>query len=505
MFTESDLKQFSEKNIDVKAVELQIENFKTGFPFAEIIAPATIENGSVIKLSEEELKNVVLKYEKSLNSEKVVKFVPASGAASRMFKDLFTFIEKYNGSENIHENSSYKVVSQFFKSIKDFAFYEDLSSICKKNNVVLEKEYVKTLELLLTEKGLNYGNLPKGLLKFHKYTEKSRTPIEEHLSEGANYGNSMGKVPIHFTVSLEHIAIFEEHVKAVLIEHEKRNNVKFEIIYSIQKPSTDTIAVEINNIPFRNTDGTLLFRPAGHGALIENLNEIDADIIFVKNIDNVVPEHLSADTNTYKKAIAGLLIEKRTKIFQYINELENSTDEKLINEVINFLQKEFSVFVDNEFSTKNENEKRKYLLRKLNRPIRVCGMVKNEGEPGGGPFLVKAKSGSVSLQIIEGSQIDINNPEKVQIVNNATHFNPVDLVLSVKDSKGNKFDLRKFVDQESGFISTKSKDGKDLKAMELPGLWNGAMAFWNTIFVEIPISTFNPVKVVNDLLRPQHQ
>ena len=500
MFTEKDLKQFSEKGISLEKVEEQIANFKKGFPYADIISAATISKG-LVKLNENQIYNFIETYEKALLSEKIVKFVPASGAASRMFKSLFEYME--NPDEKLLEDKSSASLYHFFKEIEKFSFYGHLFSLIPQEK---QNDKVEILKYLLTEKGLNYGNLPKGLLKFHKYNDdSSRTPAAEHLEEGGRYANSNGKIHIHFTVSPEHMSDFKKHIDEIKHYYETKFGAKYEIEYSIQKPSTDTIAVDMENNPFRNEDGTILFRPGGHGALIENLNDIDADIIFVKNIDNVVPDKLKDDTVTYKKAIAGLLITERKVIFDYIKKLQKGVSLLLIEEIVDFMEVELSMNFGKEFESKSIEGKREYLIEKLNRPIRICGMVKNEGEPGGGPFKVKNSQEFVSMQIVESAQIDLENIEKAEIVNTATHFNPVDLVLSVKDFEGKIFDLTKFVDKETGFISEKSKDGKELKAQELPGLWNGAMANWNTIFVEVPVSTFNPVKIVNDLLREQHQ
>ena len=418
-----------------------------------------------------------------------------------MFKALFEFL----GSDSkTFEDKGFNSAYHFFENIQDFAFYDDLSDAYSRD-IKENFDHAEVLECLLESKGLDYGKLPKGLLKFHRYKDEIRTSTEEHLTEGANYANSNGKVNIHFTVSPEHQQKFYEHILTVMRKYEARFNVKFNINFSIQKPSTDTIAVDLGNEPFRDENGDILFRPGGHGALIENLNDIDADIIFVKNIDNVVHDKLKEDTYTYKKALAGLLVMLRNKVFAYIKKLKDSPDDALLEEVKEFLEKEMYTELDDQFAQRSNEEKTEYLIRKLNRPIRVCGMVKNEGEPGGGPFFVQRASGSVSLQIVEGAQIDMTDTEKTEIVKNATHFNPVDLVLSVKDHKGKEFDLRQFVDPETGFISEKSKDGRSLKAQELPGLWNGAMSDWLTIFAEVPITTFNPVKVVNDLLRDAHQ
>ncbi len=500
MFKDKDLKQFSEKGISKEKVEKQIENFKKGFPYVNIIKPATGLFG-IIKLTENDTEKLIKTYETVSNNERIVKFVPASGAASRMFKNLFDY--KDNTVDTFQEkgfNSTYN----FFKKIKNFAFYNDLKSAYKKD-LIENPEYKEVLKYLLEEEGLNYGNLPKGLLKFHNYNGISRTSVEEHLVEGAEYAKSKGKINIYFTVSPEHKDSFNKHINEVREHYEKKYLAKYQIEFTIQKASTDTIAVNPENKPFRLKDNSILFRPGGHGALIENLNDIDADIIFVKNIDNVVHDKLKEDTYKYKKALAGLLIKLRNQIFGYISKLNDNADENLIIEVKEFLEKRLFIELDNKFNERIKAEKISYLIKKLNRPIRVCGMVKNEGEPGGGPFFVQKESGSVSLQIVEGAQIDMNDSEKVKVVNDATHFNPVDLILSVKDYTGKAFDLKKYIDPATGFISEKSKDGKILKAQELPGLWNGAMANWLTVFVEVPITTFNPVKVVNDLLRGAHQ
>ncbi len=499
MFTKNDLKQFSEKGITKEKVYEQINHFIKGFPYADIIAPATLEKG-IVKLTSEETDKMISLYDEISKKEKIVKFVPASGAASRMFKNLFAVL---NDKKEVKPDNDYNSAYNFFQNIEKFAFFEKLKNICDKHTD-FHKDYKKVLTCLLTKNGLNYGNLPKGLLTFHKYKNFTRTPAEEHLAEGKEYAKSDEDVFIHFTVSPEHQKLFEQHLDKAVYKFQQKH-LYFNYDFSVQKPSTDTIAVDMQNKPFRNEDGTILFRPGGHGALIENLNDIGADIIFVKNIDNVVPDKLRNDTITYKKALAGILVKTRNKIFDFICLLQKDKSDTLLNEVKNYLEKELYITLDNSYETKSKSEKATYLISKLNRPIRVCGMVKNEGEPGGGPFFVKKESGSVSLQIVESAQIDMNNPEKAKIVKEATHFNPVDLVLSVKDYKGNKFDLTKFVDAETGFISQKSKDGKELKALELPGLWNGAMANWNTVFVEVPISTFNPVKTVNDLLRETHQ
>lgn len=511
MLTEKDLLQIKNKGISYETVVNQVENFKNGFPFLNIKEAATFGNGLFEIQDDNKFEEL---YNSEVNNYKVLKFVPASGAASRMFKDLFEFVDNYNDTEE--DKSKFfgapeKPIRKFFDNHSRFAFYYELdekikfATGLKMKEAVRENKYKDVLKQLLQDNAMNYGNLPKGLLKFHRYENKSRTPVEEHIVEAANYSCSDGKAFIHFTVSPEHMEGFKNHINSVLTEYSEKFKVQFDITYSIQKPSTDTIAVDENNEPFRNSDGSIIFRPGGHGALIENLNDIDADIVFIKNIDNVVPDRLKDVTFKYKKIIGGVLIYLKDKIFNFLKNLEKKSDKNLISEVEDFFLDELFFSFPPLYKNFSDLEKTKYLKMILNRPIRVCGMVKNEGEPGGGPFLAENHDGSVSLQVVEMSQIDSKNPEKQEIVKKATHFNPVDLVCYTKDYKGKKFDLRKFVDQQTGFISKKSKDGKELKAQELPGLWNGAMSDWNTLFIEVPIVTFNPVKEVNDLLRENHQ
>ena len=400
---------------------------------------------------------------------------------------------------------------KFFDNIPHFAFREALCGQCKKNNgkgvraLLKEEKYKDVVANLLEEKGLNYGQLPKGLLLFHDYADGARTPMEEHLVEAALYAASNDEANVHFTVSHEHLPLFRKKVEDCIAKYEAKYDIKINVSFSEQKPSTDTIAVNTDNTPFRNDDGSLLFRPGGHGALIENLNDIDADIVFIKNIDNVVLDKFKEDTVTYKQLLAGVLVSLQTKAFEYLRLLESEQfDDDMLKEFVRFLEQELCCHKPG-INDLEGAELVAYLKKKLNRPMRVCGVVKNVGEPGGGPFLCYNNDGTVSPQILESSQIDTNNEEYVRMFKEGTHFNPVDLVCATKDYKGNRFNLPEYVDKKTGFISSKSKNGKELKALELPGLWNGAMSDWNTIFVEVPIGTFNPVKTVNDLLREQHQ
>lgn len=513
MFNKHDLNQLSKKGVEIHTVEEQIKKFKEGFPFINLSSSATIENNGIEKFNDDEVKRLNSVYENGLKTKKVLKFVPASGAASRMFKALHSFQEKYDGSEEAYQNylndKSFNSVYKFINDIKNFAFYNDLKNVMNDYDIdecIVNKNFIPIIEFLLFGKGLDYSELPKGLLKFHKYENCSRSAFEEHLVEAVNYCKDVNNnALLHFTVSPEHELKFKKLLNGIINEYEKKYDVKFNVTFSIQKSSTDTIAVDMHNEPFREKNGSLLFRPGGHGALIENLNDLNGDVVFIKNIDNIVPDRLKPETTLYKKVLAGYLIELQTNVFRYLEILSSGNiGDNLLLEIKKFSESKLKIVI-NDFDEKEKNEKIKILFSKLNRPIRVCGMVKNEGEPGGGPFWVKNENGEISLQIIESSQIDFADSNQKEIFEKSTHFNPVDLVCGVKDYKGNNFNLLNYIDSNTGFISVKSKDGKDLKAMELPGLWNGAMADWITVFVEVPIITFNPVKTINDLLRKEHQ
>lgn len=489
-----DQKQIEAWGLTMAKVEKQIQNFINGFPFLPVIRPAIPDDG-ILTLSDSEVEQYTAHYENKSKSLEIVKFVPASGAASRMFKDLFEYLENSNQAPG-------KSVEQFLINLKDFAFYESLKNHLIENQKSLSDARAVIDGLL---NGLGYGHLPKGALEFHSYENSSRTPIDEHFVEGALYASGKQNiVKLHFTVSPEFQQLFETRSAEAKKLFEHQYKVNFVVDFSQQKKSTDTIAVTTDNQPFIEDDGSILFRPAGHGALIENLNDIHADIIFIKNIDNVVPDRIKDTTVIYKKALAGILLSFQEKIFSYIDQLSNPT-ENLIEEVTGFLGNNLNCTFPSSFSSLSVAEKAAKILQKLNRPIRVCGMVKNTGEPGGGPFWVQNPDGSTSLQIAESVQIDPADKTAQKAMQQATHFNPVDLVCGVRDHHGKKFDLLKFTDPSTGFISNKSKSGRELKAQELPGLWNGAMADWNTIFVDVPLITFNPVKTVNDLLRPEHQ
>lgn len=466
-----------EHGLTPAALETQLKNFREGFPFLPVTRAASCGDGIRV-LDAAGIEQAAARYDRAKESLRVVKFVPASGAATRMFKDLFEFVR---------EGRRTAVVGELLANRRRFAFWPELRTI-----IGDDADERQTVENIVTE-GLRYGETPKGLVSFHRYGDEVRKAVEEHLVEGAQYAAAGGEVKIHFTVSPEHLTRFEALLAEKIPGYESRFGVKYRISFSVQDPSTDTLAVNPDCTPFRRADGRLLFRPAGHGALIGNLGKIDADIVFVKNIDNVTTDARRGDTVLYKKALAGVLLALQERIFEYLMALEVPGAEL----------EPIAAFIENELCVKLPKDYGTALLRQvLDRPIRVCGMVRNEGEPGGGPFWVAGADGLETLQIAESNQIA---PEKRKLMRSATHFNPVDLVCSFRTSKGGRFDLQEFVDPATGFISRKSDGGRELLAQELPGLWNGAMARWNTVFVEVPITTFSPVKVVTDLLRPEHQ
>lgn len=505
-FNTHDLEVMQTSHIRREDVERQLEYFRRGFPAIDIIRNVTVDDG-IRRMEEEEKKRYVELYESGSKSLTIQKFVPASGAATRMFKSLFSYLSSTSPSLSDHPD-----VEEFMFNLKDFAFYEDLAKVFKKSDTSLEEalakeEYAIILHALLDEEGLNYGFLPKGLIKFHRYDDESRTAAEEHLVEAAEYAVAAGrKVHIHFTVSPQHRRYFDALMDKVKDRYEKTYDVKYDITYSEQNPGTDTIAVDFDNNPFRDENGDILFRPGGHGALLENLDNMDGDVVMIKNIDNVVPDHLKPVTIKYKKVLGGVLLDVQEKLFTYQRQLdEQELTSELAGEMVTFLKEEVFYVVSEGFATQTSEEKQRQLKAILHRPIRVCGMVVNTGAPGGGPFWVRNGDGSVSLQIVESAQIDMDNPTQKQMMEDAGYFNPTDVVCGLKNYKGESYDLMSFRDNDTGFITEKSLGGKKLKALELPGLWNGSMANWNTIFVEVPATTFNPVKSVNDLLKKEHQ
>jgi len=515
MLTQEDLKQLLKKGITPETLNKQIENFKNGFPYARLTGAATTGNGITV-FAADEISELETYFEEARKELEIKKFVPASGAATRMFKHLFEFREKFDGSaeafSRFDADKGFNSVYHFITHIREYAFAGQLENILQQKGTSLDetlhrRDFNTLISSVLDVDGLDYASLPKGLILFHPYPEGPRTSVEEHLVEGAAHArNADGSVNIHFTVSPEHLEKFQNVVDPSIPVFESRYGAKYDISYSVQKPSTDTVAVDMRNEPFRNSDGSLLFRPAGHGALIENLGEAGGDIVFVKNIDNITGDRLREETIRYKKVIGGFLLKIRNRVNEILFNLDaGKADAKLVAGIEKYAADTLFIETPSVYNTLDLNQKAQWWKNRLNRPIRVCGMVKNEGEPGGGPFIVQNSNGEKSLQIVESSQIDLKDPGQKAIVETATHFNPVDLVCSMKDYRGRRFNLPDFVDPTTGFISIKSKDGRDLKAQELPGLWNGAMANWITVFVETPLITFNPVKTINDLLRPEHR
>ncbi len=477
MFNNEDILQIEARGISVAEVEKQIENFRKGFPSLPVVRAASGGDG-ILQLSDDEIKAAEELYNTRVGELRTVKFVPASGAATRMFKELF---------EYVNDDKRTAGIDKLITNLEKFAFFAELAKYLKPQ--IDDKDVVRNIIV----DGLAYGSKPKGLVTFHAYKEGARKPVEEHLVEAALYASDGERANIHFTVSPEHKAGFLALLEERQSHYEKKYGIKYDVSFSEQSPATDTIAVNPDNTPFRTEDGKLLFRPAGHGALIANLDKLDADIIFVKNIDNVTTDERKGDTVTFKRVLAGTLLRLQERSFELLRALERGEDR--VEEAKAFLQSELCCKLP-------EDASKELIIKTLDRPIRVCGMVKNEGEPGGGPFWVGDECGREQLQIAESSQIA---KEDMHLMKEATHFNPVDLVCGVQRYDGTKYDLTKYTDPKTGFISSKSAGGRELRAQELPGLWNGAMANWNTIFVEVPISTFSPVKVVQDLLRPEHQ
>ena len=513
-FTQEDLKSIEQKGINENKVEEQLEIFKRGNLPVDIVAAATPENG-IRRFTPEERQELEKFYDYRKNELSIIKFIPASGAATRMFKALHGFLaefdhEKTKLSQYIGEKED-KGLKDFFDHLEKLPFYESALNFAREYQPGFEgltedaQKYI-LVQTILFSPGLDLSNFPKGLVPFHNYGDYVATAFEEHLYEAAEYASSGDTAKLHFTVSEDHIGKFRSELEAIRSRVEERTNTTFEISFSYQDPSTDTLAVDQNNEPFRTTEGELFFRPGGHGALIQNLNKVDADLIFIKNIDNVVTLDKASEIGSYKKMLAGKLLKLQEKSFEYLGLLENgSPDKALLNEIGNFIKEELNIHLEAGAVDQPFDERITQYKDRLNRPLRVCGMVKNEGEPGGGPFLVRLEDGSSTLQIVESAQIDENNPQQKELAKNATHFNPVDIVAATKDHNGKKFDLSKYVDPSTSFIAEKSDNGRPLRALELPGLWNGGMAYWNTVFIEVPVTTFNPVKTILDLLKPTHQ
>lgn len=510
--TEKDRSLLGKKGITEAMLQAQVAQFKQGVPPIQLQKAAIIGDG-IIPLPKEEAAKYAAIYQKRKKGNKIVKFVPASGAATRMFKALFAFRDAFEPERESFiafvNRTSNKEIKIFFEGLERFAFYPLLTDFINKHHPqfnTLNDDAQKHLivSTLLNDDGLNYGNMPKGLLPFHRHSEKIATPFEEHFREAVLYASDDEQAHLHFTITEQHTEAFYKELALIQPQLEQRYGVTFDVDFSYQKPSTDTISVTEDNEYFRDEEGKLLFRPAGHGALLSNLNDIDADIIFIKNIDNVVVKKYTDETVFYKEALAGKLCEVQDEIFTILRRIDNNKiKKKEVKHILDFLKK-INISVPDYLYKFRRQYALEFIKEQLNRPIRVCGMVKNEGEPGGGPFWVKEPDG-YSLQIIESAQVNMTDPKQQEIFQQSTHFNPVDLVCGTKNYKGEKFNLPQYIDANQAFITSKTYMGKPLKALELPGLWNGSMARWITLFVEVPIITFNPVKVVNDLLKKTHQ
>ena len=514
MFTEKDINQIHDKGITLDQVNAQINRLKNGMTHSDLLSAATINRG-IHAFEDDEVMHIIKLYEAEKEQLNIVKFVPASGAATRMFKFLFQFLKRFNTAKDdvkkYVEKYGDALIESFIANLKEFPFYDEVMHKIKEkipnfNNLTEEEKYYQFVKTMLDENGLNYSFYPKGLLPFHKYGDAYITAFEEHLYEATLYASSKGIANLHFTVSEKHHDYFLKELNKIKSRLEDTTKVTFNVSFSYQKEATETLALTKNDTVFRNEDGSILFRPGGHGALLENLNDLDADIVFIKNIDNIVVKEKNKKDSEYKKLLAGVLLRAQKQVFNYLHQLdEGNFDDADITAMAYFLRKQLSVYIDSDFGDLSFEEKVDYLRAKFNRPIRVCGMVKNEGEPGGGPFWVKDGNGDISLQIVEFAQIDFSKKGQQSTVYKATHFNPTDLVCGMKNYKGEAFNLLDYVDPEAAFITMKTQNGVDIQALELPGLWNGSMAHWNSIFVEVPLETFNPVKTVSDLLKPAHQ
>ena len=517
-FNRGDHIQMESLGISEEQVKAQIQIFRKPLFFVRLHRPCILGDG-IQQISSGDLEHYVQLHEEAAQEGRFIKFVPASGAASRMFKLLFEIysqnpcppIEEFREQAGKGDQKA-KDLLCFLDGIRSMALFEDLKSMVDGKGLPLEElleqnGWQEILKYLLTEQGLNYGALPKGLLKFHRYPSGHRTAFEEHLVEAIHtVRDRRGVCCVHFTVSPEHEEGFRQYCERIRSWYEQEYQCLLEVTFSIQKHSTDTVAVDLENRPFREKDGRLLFRPGGHGALLFNLADIEGDLIYVKNIDNILPDRLRGPTIIWKKVLGGLLVEIQKNVNGYVRQLtESSKDKGLFERAMDFAKNRLLIPEPHGFKQWTVEKKRGFLVNRLNRPLRVCGMVRNEGELGGGPFWVEGKDGNLSLQIVESAEVDSQSSEQQGIWGSSTHFNPVDLVCAVRDFRGNLFHLKDYVNPEAVFISQKSKDGRDLKSLELPGLWNGAMAEWVTLFVEVPITTFNPVKTINDLLKSEHQ
>ncbi|MCS6926539.1 MAG: DUF4301 family protein [Candidatus Binatia bacterium] len=507
IFTAEDLEQIRARGMTVEHLLAQIALFKQGIPFVHLLRPCTVGDGITV-LSHSEVERLATVYARAAAAGRVMKFVPASGAATRMFALLQAHARGATATNSAEMGED---VHLFFRRLHDFAFYDELCACLARDGMTVAEllargDYRTLITYILTPRGLDYARLPKGLIQFHRYGDRARTPFEEHLAEAVGYTlDRERRARVHFTVAPEYIERVQAHVERACQEY-RQSGVQLEVTFSVQKPSTDTIAVDAHNMPVRDAHGRLVFRPGGHGALLENLNDLRGDIVFIKNIDNVAPAWLAEEICRYKRALGGYLVEVQGEVFTYLEALSNGkADESLLRRGFEFVRARLSLSPPDAIVHATRGERRRFLVQLLQRPLRVCGVVQNRGEPGGGPFWVADPQHGPSLRIVESAEVDMSSPQQRAVWESATHFNPVDLVCGVRDYRGEPFDLAAFADRTSGLITVKSQDGRLIKALELPGLWNGGMAYWNTVFVEVPLVTFNPVKTVLDLLRQEHQ
>lgn len=511
--SKEDATQIEAHGLTVEQVKKQHQFFVRGQLHTLLERPAVAEDG-IIRFQAYESQQLVTYFDKKKNLYSLLKFVPASGAATRMFKTLIEFVNHFDSdtqtfNEYVNKNKAH-ALKTFQAGMEKLPFYGSAIRQLKGKHADYDErnedeKIVLLINYLLAPDGCNFQNLPKGLIPFHRYKNHLATPFEEHLFEAALYVKNKDIAALHFTISENHLQLFENQLEKTQKIVSEKTETRFDVSFSFQKKSTDTLAVSMSNAPFRDQSDELAFRPGGHGALIENLNERTEHLIFIQNIDNVVAHQLEKEVSFYKKMLGGLLMKLQKQSFAYLEDLENPVDEAKLDAIKKFLTDELNICLPVDFEKYTFENKISFVQAKLNRPIRVCGMVRNEGEPGGGPFWVKDEAGNLSLQIVESAQVNKKNKQQEKILKSATHFNPVDIVCGVYGYRGNKFDLSRFVDENAVFISEKSIGDQPVKALELPGLWNGGMAHWNTVFVEVPLITFNPVKTVNDLFKPAHQ
>lgn len=513
-FSKNDTIQIQNHGLTIDKVKEQVSLIKSGMSYSNLKGAATIGNG-ILKMETNQESHYISVFERQRNKLSMVKFVPASGAATRMFKFLFQFLNSYNFKEETLEDymkrTNNEDIETFVNNLEKLPCFEEVvhkihKVISNYNDLSHGERCIEFVKTMLNADRLNYSFYPKGLLPFHRYKDYVATAFEEHLFEAAFYASSNNKSNLHFTISEVHHNKFQEELNYILEAVENKTGNSFNISFSYQKSATDAIALTQDKEIYREQNGSILFRPSGHGALLENLNDLDYDIAFIKNIDNLVVKDQLEVVCNYKKMLTGILLEVQEQVFKFLHQLDTGNlNDNDIEGITKFITQSLHMMIPDDFETASLESKIFYLKEKLNKPIRVCGMVKNEGEPGGGPFWVSDEKGVISLQIIEFAQIDISKPDQRRIVDNATHFNPTDLVCGIKNYKGESFDLLQYVDHNAAFITDKTQAETSIKALELPGLWNGSMAYWNSIFVEVPLITFNPVKTINDLLKPAHQ